>query len=198
MADNIGWQSLDDFTATFEYWHEIDSRVGQLLYDSFTVDGSQLQVKNGPAQPMNSEGYLEYLVNAGRDRVTVETFEISRGERTSRTLGEFSSFVLAGKFLMSSEIAESIRHKVAPYADSPAFHLDDQGLNEGWQVDQGFGGAYPRRMYRKVGEPDQWYIGDARFPSTSHYLAMSYETLNRTLSVDVDPKLLPPVPPTSA
>ena len=106
--DSDTWDSFDDFSATFDYWHQIDCRVGKPLFEKITVDGSQVAVRNGAGQPMNSEGYLEYLVRKSGTGFIVSTFEISRGERASRTLEEFSSFLLAGKFLIATEIAIEI------------------------------------------------------------------------------------------
>ncbi|WP_045820846.1 hypothetical protein [Williamsia herbipolensis] len=191
-----GWDHFDDFEKSWEFWTTIDSRSGHNLFDSLDLHDRTLTLSNGAGQPMNSEGYLQYFIVRNDSGFETKSFEISRGDREEFSSGTFSTFALAGKFAIATEVSEAVRQAVAPTLGSPTARLDEMGLNQDWEPDPAYRTRYPERRFRQRANANNWFVGDERFPSTSHYLSMSYDEINRSLSVGIDPSLVPELPRT--
>ena len=152
------------------------------MFDSIRLTGDAVEIVNGPGSPPSSDGYRQLRTTWSGAAYEVFSLEVNRGEESTISLGEFGTFLLAGKFLIATQIASAIRQRVAPELAGLTTELNDMGPSPEWVEDPSRELRYPRRLLRHRSFEELWFVGDARRPATGRYLAMTYEELNTTLT----------------
>lgn len=182
-TSTVEWQALDDFEKSFEFWRHIDTANGnRALFDSIRLTEDAVEIVNGPGSPPSSDGYRQLRATWSGTGYEVLSREVNRGEEATAHLGEFGTFLLAGKFLIATQIAAAVRQRVAPELASLTAELNDMGPSPEWVEDPSRELRYPRRLLRHRSSEELWFVADARRPATGRYLAMTYEQLNTTLA----------------